>query len=68
MCVTATIIYSSVRFISFHLTKTHLQGGNYYADKLLVSNCLPAAVIVTLNILLKDIKVIELNTLIRTTS
>ena len=36
--VTATAETSVVRFISFHPIKTNLEGGNYYAYKLLFSN------------------------------
>ena len=38
--------------LGFHLSKTHLEGGNYYkmyAGKLLFSNCLRIAVTSTLN-------------------
>ena len=38
---------SVVGFIGFH-TKTHLEGEKYYADKLLFTNYLCMAVIVTL--------------------
>ena len=40
---------SVVRFIIFQTTKTHLDMGNYYADKLLFSNCLLTAVILSLH-------------------
>ena len=30
--ITATAETSFVSFVGFHLTKTHLEGGNYYAD------------------------------------
>ena len=43
--VTATAEASVVRFIDFHPTKTHLEGGNGYADKLLFSNCLRIVII-----------------------
>ena len=36
---------SVVHFIDFHPTKTHLEGGNHYANKLLLSNCLHIVVI-----------------------
>ena len=38
---------------SFHptKTKTHLEGGNYYIDKLVFSKCLRIVVIVTVNTL-----------------
>ena len=38
--VTATSETSVVTFIGFHPAKTHLEGGSYYADKLLFSNYL----------------------------
>jgi len=47
--VTATAESSTVCFIVFHPTKTCLEGGNYYADKLLFSNYLHIEVIMTLN-------------------
>ena len=33
---------SVVRIMGFHLTKTHIEGGKYVADKLIFSNCLRA--------------------------
>ena len=36
--VTATAEPSAIRFISFHPTKPHLDGRNYYADRLLFLN------------------------------
>ena len=45
MDVTATAETSIGSFIGFHLTKTHLEGGNYYANTLLFSTCLHIAVI-----------------------
>ena len=47
MDVTATAETSVVNVIGFHLTKTNLEGGNYYGDKLLFYNCLPIAVNLT---------------------
>jgi len=46
--VTATAEIS-VSCIRFHSTKTNLEGGYYYVDKLLFSNCLHIAVILTWN-------------------
>ena len=46
--VTFTAEPSAVSFINLHPTKTHIEGENYYADRLF-SNCLRAAVIMTLN-------------------
>ena len=48
--VTATAEISVVNFINLSI-KTYLEGGNYYAAKLLFSNRLPIAVIFTLNTL-----------------
>ena len=45
---------SSVSFIGFHLTKTHVEGGNYDADKLSFSNYLHIAVIFFFNILMDN--------------
>jgi len=41
------VLYSIVSFTHFQPTKPHLEG-NYYADKLFMSNCLRIAVIWTL--------------------
>ena len=45
--VTAKAETSVVNVIGIHPIKTHLKGGNYYADKLLFSNCLHIAVNLT---------------------
>jgi len=51
MGVTDTAESSVVRFIDGHPTKPHLEGGNYYVDKLIVFNCLYIAVMLNLNTL-----------------
>ena len=45
---------SVASFIGFQPTKTHLEDGNYYADKLLFSSCLRIAGILTLNMLVEN--------------
>ena len=47
---TATAATSVVSFIGFHPTKSHLEDGNYYADKSLFSYCLHTSVILTCNV------------------
>ena len=54
MGITATGEICIVSFIGFHPTKTHLEGGNYYAAKFLFSNCVRIAIISTLNMLLDN--------------
>jgi len=45
--VTVTAETSVIGFIGSHPIKSHLEGGNYYAGKLLFSNSLRNAVILT---------------------
>ena len=47
--VTATTEAFVVRFIGFQTTKIRLEGGNCYADNLLLLDCLRIAVLFTLN-------------------
>ena len=49
--VAASAETSIVRFMRFYPTKPHLEGGNCYTDKLLVSHYLRIPVISTLNAL-----------------